>query len=152
MASSLINGLHEMMSNRFYMSGYQRAGQKIYELAREAYDRKGDIYPIWGTCDGFELLAYFSNNFKPVLRPCYSEDRALVLNFTEEAKTTQLISQMPENIYRILDNENVTANYHQFCLTLDAFTHHSNKALRQEFLCSPRLTYSLNRKRFSKWH
>ena len=134
------------------MSGYQRAGQKIYELAREAYDRKGDIYPIWGTCDGFELLAYFSNNFKPVLRPCYSEDRALVLNFTEEAKTTQLISQMPEDIYRILDNENVTANYHQFCLTLDAFTHHSNKALRQEFLCSPRLTYSLNRNRPSKWH
>ena len=102
----------------------------MFELAQEAYDVLGDIYPIWGTCDGFELLAYFSNNFHKVLRPCWSEDRALPLNFTDGCEATQIVSQMPQNIYDILDSENVTANYHQWCLTLDAFNHKKNLPLR----------------------
>ncbi|XP_013856545.1 gamma-glutamyl hydrolase, partial [Austrofundulus limnaeus] len=41
-------------------SGYQRAAKIFYELAIEA-NKRGDYFPVWGTCLGFEQLMYLSS-------------------------------------------------------------------------------------------
>ena len=40
-------------------NGYSEAGRFMYDIAMEMNDR-GDFFPIWGTCLGFELLTYLS--------------------------------------------------------------------------------------------
>jgi len=97
-------------------SGYQRAALKIWELALEAKDNFGDFYPIWGTCLGFELIAQFTYEDEDVRSKCWSQDRALKLNFTEEFNQTRLIGQMPNKVVDILATENVTINFHRYCV------------------------------------
>ena len=101
--------------------GCQRAGQKLYERAKNAHDEHGDIWPIWGTCNGFEMLAYFSNNYHPVLTNCSSHRQTLSLDMTEDAKKSRIIKQMPNATVSALANENVTVNYHQYCVTPETF-------------------------------
>lgn len=38
-------------------NGYADAGMHIYNIAKEM-NEKGDYFPLWGTCLGFELLSY----------------------------------------------------------------------------------------------
>jgi gamma-glutamyl hydrolase len=61
------------------ISGYARAGKILYDLALEAFDTKGDYFPIWGTCLGFELLALLSVDGQPNLKSCNSWGHALPL-------------------------------------------------------------------------
>jgi len=111
-------------------SGYQRAAQRIFERAVQAFDSEGDIYPIWGTCLGFELLAYFTNDYREVRTKCWSQNQALHLNFTEGHESTRLMSEMPREIVEILKTENVTINFHRYCVSPETFANESNSGMR----------------------
>ena len=60
-------------------SGYAKAGGLLYKLAIDANNR-GDFFPVWGTCLGFELLLCLAAG-KNYLTTCSSYDRALPLTF-----------------------------------------------------------------------
>ena len=60
--------------------GYAAVGQLFYNWAREANDR-GDTFPIWGTCNGFELLTVLSSGDRSRLTNCDSQDEAVPLIF-----------------------------------------------------------------------
>jgi len=111
-------------------SGFERSALFFYQMALEAFDKRGDIYPIWGTCNGFEILAYFSNQKQKVLTPCKSQDIALSLDFAQGSEKTRIISQMPQKTRDILANEKVTINFHNFCLLPETFNNVSDSALR----------------------
>ena len=100
-------------------------------MAKDAFDTKGDVYPIWGTCLGFELLAYLSNDEKEVLTGCQSQDRALSLKFTAEFPESKIGSTMPPRMKDILATENVTVNFHHWCVTPQTFHHGNNSALNK---------------------
>ena len=55
-------------------------GQLLYTWAKEAND-KGDLFPIWGTCNGFELLTVLSSGDRSRLTNCDSQDEAVPLIF-----------------------------------------------------------------------
>ena len=73
-------------------SGYAKAGALLYELAMES-NEKGDYFPVWGTCLGFELLTYLSAGKRNILTSCSSYDRALNLNFLPGSYATKLTFQ-----------------------------------------------------------
>jgi len=98
-------------------SGYQRAAQKLWELSINAQENSGDYYPIWGTCLGFELIAYFTNDYVDVRTSCWSQNRALSLNFTDGFENTRIMTQMPPVVKDILETENVTINFHRYCVS-----------------------------------
>ena len=52
----------------------------FYDMAVEAYDARGDFFPIWGTCLGFELLALFAVDGQENLKACSSQQQALPLS------------------------------------------------------------------------
>ncbi|XP_063709500.1 gamma-glutamyl hydrolase A-like [Culicoides brevitarsis] len=101
--------------------GYAQAGRYIYEIANEMNER-GEYFPLWGTCLGFELLAYLGANQTDFRRVCNAESIALKLNFTQNFSESRMFRQAPQHIVDILDSKPVAANFHHFCLTPENFT------------------------------
>eukprot|EP00730_Choanoeca_flexa_P013843 TRINITY_DN5784_c0_g1_i2.p1 TRINITY_DN5784_c0_g1~~TRINITY_DN5784_c0_g1_i2.p1 ORF type:complete len:307 (+),score=84.73 TRINITY_DN5784_c0_g1_i2:1-921(+) len=82
-------------------------------LALEAND-KGDYFPVWGTCLGFETLAVVVAQDPVVLTGGYlSENLPLPLQLTAAAKTSRMFAKLSEEIYQAMQTENLTMNYHQ---------------------------------------
>lgn len=96
--------------------GYADAGRLIYDIAIKMNNR-GEYFPIWGTCLGFELLTYIASDGAAHLADCASSNQALPLVFKADYKSSRMFANAPESVLRILENEAVTANFHQFCVT-----------------------------------
>lgn len=100
----------------FASNGYADAGDIIYKIAKR-YNDNGDYFPILGICLGFELLTYLSANRVEHRTNCTSVCQAIPLNFTSDYKQSKLFERTPEKIINILKTQNVTANYHNYCVT-----------------------------------
>ncbi|KAF5304082.1 hypothetical protein FQA39_LY01867 [Lamprigera yunnana] len=98
--------------------GYSEAGQYIYKYALEI-NRNGDYYPVWGICLGMELLIEVAVGLgnKEVRESCLSKKISLPLVFKDGSRRSKTFRNASEEVLHILANENVTYNYHQFCLT-----------------------------------
>lgn len=99
------------------------AAQKLYRLAVEANDR-GDFYPIWGTCLGFELLSVLTAD-KNMLSNCSANDIVLKMDFVEGGKMFEPSNYMDvplgntdysKAMLELMSKENVTYNFHHKCL------------------------------------
>ncbi|XP_010788500.1 gamma-glutamyl hydrolase-like, partial [Notothenia coriiceps] len=106
-------------------SGYERAAKIFYELAIEANSR-GDYFPVWGTCLGFEQLMYLTSE-KTILSPTNTSGVALPLNFTNEIKDSRMFKDFPSELIEDLATEALTENYHKWSLAV--LTHNSNEEL-----------------------
>jgi len=102
-------------------SGFARAGKTIFEYAK-LRNLLGDYFPLWGTCNGFELLAYLFAGDRYILTACKSEDQEANLNFEPAATTSKLFGTAPQEIMADLATQNITANFHTWCLTRQNFT------------------------------
>ena len=99
----------------------------FYDLAIKA-NQKGDHFPIWGTCLGFETLSIIAAGTKEVLASCDVRDVALPLTFTPEAAESRLFRDMPSTLHTAISSEDVTYHFHKFGLKPDVFN--SNDDLR----------------------
>ncbi|XP_026316816.1 gamma-glutamyl hydrolase A-like isoform X2 [Hyposmocoma kahamanoa] len=104
--------------------GYADAGQHIYEIAQQMNDR-GDYFPIFGTCLGFELLIILASGRSEVenRNRCYSYQN-LPLRFTTDYRDSKMFSAAPLDILVILATLDVTVNSHQFCIVDDNLKSH----------------------------
>ena len=94
----------------------------MYGLATKALEDQGDSYPIWGTCLGFEFLAFMSNDQRTsTMSNCSANSIELPLNFTVDFAQSLIGSDMPENLKQKLTSEDLTPNYHSRCLTPSTF-------------------------------
>lgn len=100
----------------FWKEGYADAGAAIYRITKKINDR-GEYFPILGICLGFELLTYVAANCVEHRTACSSKNQPLPLEFTDKFREANLFKQASLDILKILDEENVTANYHQYCVT-----------------------------------
>ena len=66
--------------------GYAEVGQLFFEMAKQSTDA-GDPFPIWGTCNGFELLTVLSSRDRSRLTDCNSEDQASAFLFIIEDRS-----------------------------------------------------------------
>ncbi|XP_008214312.2 chitobiosyldiphosphodolichol beta-mannosyltransferase isoform X2 [Nasonia vitripennis] len=97
-------------------NGYADAGAVIYKIAKK-FNKQGDFFPIWGTCLGFELLTYVAANKFEHRSDCSSHNQALPLEFTSDFRDSRLFGKAPSDVIQILRSENVTGNYHRYCVT-----------------------------------
>lgn len=63
-------------------NGYAAAGSHIYNIAKQM-NENGSFFPLFGTCLGFELLVYASNNDTEYRITCSAQKISLPLNFTK---------------------------------------------------------------------
>lgn len=61
-------------------NGYADAGRYIYNIAVDM-NKRGEHMPIFGTCLGFELLAYITSENGDPRADCSSDRQALALEF-----------------------------------------------------------------------
>lgn len=103
-----------------FSSGYAKAAGIFYKLALEA-NSKGDYFPVWGTCLGFEQLTLLTSG-KSLLSHTNTSGVALPLNFTKESKDSRMFKEFPEDLMTSLANEPLTENSHQWSVTTEDFT------------------------------
>ncbi|XP_023250847.1 gamma-glutamyl hydrolase [Seriola lalandi dorsalis] len=123
-----INGiLYPGGSASITSSGYQRAAKIFYDLAIEANDR-GDYFPVWGTCLGYEQLTYLTSG-KNVLSRTNTLDVSLPLDFTNETQDSRMFKLFPAELMTDLASEPLTANSHKWSVSL--LTHNTNEELKK---------------------
>ncbi|KAL1006450.1 hypothetical protein UPYG_G00072570 [Umbra pygmaea] len=108
-------------------SGYANAARIFYKLAIDAFSR-GDYFPVWGTCLGFEELTYLTSG-KMLLSHTNTSGVALPLIFTNESRESKLFNDFPVDVLNALATESITENSHIWSLTLESYN--SNADLRQ---------------------
>nr|XP_012220861.1 PREDICTED: chitobiosyldiphosphodolichol beta-mannosyltransferase-like [Linepithema humile] len=115
---SKINGVLWPGGSTFFFQrkGYADAGAAIYRIAKRI-NEEGDYFPIFGICLGFELLTYVAANRIEHRTNCSSKNQPLPLEFKSNYRKSKLFKNAPRDVLQILSTENVTANYHQFCVT-----------------------------------
>ncbi|XP_026071305.1 gamma-glutamyl hydrolase-like [Carassius auratus] len=101
-------------------SGYSKAANIFYRLALEA-NSKGDYFPIWGTCLGFEMLTFLTRR-KSLLSRTDTSGIALPLNFTDDVRDSRMFKDFPVDLMKSLETEPLTENSHQWSLTTEKFT------------------------------
>ncbi|XP_077291262.1 gamma-glutamyl hydrolase A-like [Arctopsyche grandis] len=97
-------------------SGYADAGDIIYKIAKSLND-KGQYFPLWGTCLGFELLVYLAANRKDFRASCNSINQPLPLNFKPDYQLSKMFKDSPSDITTKLSTQDITSNFHSFCVT-----------------------------------
>merc|ERR1711892_268051 len=101
--------------------GYAEVGQQFFEMAKKAVD-EGDFFPIWGTCNGFELLTVLSSNDTSRLTSCNSEDQASPLHLIPKWGSSGVLGSAPPDVIKEVTEEKISINFHHFCLTPTNFT------------------------------
>ncbi|XP_072307419.1 gamma-glutamyl hydrolase-like, partial [Eucyclogobius newberryi] len=108
-------------------SGYEKAATVFYHLAVEA-NKKGDYFPIWGTCLGFEQLAVLTAQ-KNILVRTNTSAVSLPLNFTDEANGSKMFRDFPPEMMHALATEPMTINAHKWSISME--TYHENADLNR---------------------
>ena len=99
------------------------------------------IFPIWGTCLGFEVMFMLTKGSTDVLEQCKGYNFATELIFMPgetkffvfigeknlilslDANDSRLFGpSLPKNIRDALQNESTTSNYHDFCMRPEVTT------------------------------
>ncbi len=110
---------------------YTEEGAILYKLAKEANDR-GDYYPIWGTCLGFEELAVLeTGNGKVISQNVVATNLSLPLRLSPGAESSRLFGGMPTDVVQALQSQSITFNSHGHGLLVSEFE--SNPALHRFF-------------------
>uniref|UniRef100_A0A0E9X9E6 folate gamma-glutamyl hydrolase n=1 Tax=Anguilla anguilla TaxID=7936 RepID=A0A0E9X9E6_ANGAN len=110
-------------------SGYAKVAKTFYELAIKA-NNKGDYFPIWGTCLGFEELTYLTSG-KLLLTATNTSGVALPLIFTNDSAKSRMFRDFPADVMRALASEPITANFHQWSLSIESY---NKKSGAEKFL------------------
>jgi gamma-glutamyl hydrolase len=92
---------------------YGHTAKLLFRWAKEANDA-GDHFPIYGTCQGFQLMCQLAaNNFtlKQRVKGCVGVSKPL--EFTHKAKSSRLFGSLPETP--------CGEHMHNYCITPETF-------------------------------
>ena len=98
------------------------AAVRLYENAKRANQARGDHFPIWGTCNGFEWLINLAGG---ALETGFeSENVSLPLLMTAAAPSSRLFSGLDASLYAMLQDPNATSafNNHHSGISPEHFT------------------------------
>lgn len=110
---------------------YTEEGELLWALAKQANDR-GDYYPIWGTCLGFEELFVLETGSGEVIsEDVAATNLALSLRLVPGAKRSRLFSSFSQKLVRALRTRKITFNSHDHGLLVSEYQ--STPALRSFF-------------------
>jgi gamma-glutamyl hydrolase len=110
---------------------YTEEGEILWNLAKRANDR-GDYYPIWGTCLGFEELAVLESGQADVISlDVVATNLALPLRLVPGARRSRLFRSFSPMLMRALEDQSLTFNSHDHGLLVSEYR--SNPALRSFF-------------------
>ncbi|XP_058499090.1 gamma-glutamyl hydrolase-like [Solea solea] len=108
-------------------SAYTRSAKIFYELAIEA-NKKGDYFPVWGTCLGLHILCFLTSG-EDLLTVTDTKDVLMPLTFTDGAKDSPMFRGFPDEVIKDLASEPLSQHAHKWSLALS--TYNSNEKLKK---------------------
>lgn len=102
-------------------SGFGRAGKLIYDAAVQM-NKGGDVFPLWGTCLGFELLMGLAANGEEIRTRCMAQNSADHVKLDHDYAEGHLLRHLPKTLLKALITKPVTANFHHYCVTPKNFS------------------------------
>jgi len=118
---SYVNGvLFPGGGTHWFTSAYYKHAKTFYDLAIQA-NKHGDYFPMWGTCLGFQTLNVLTSDSSEILSKFDGNDVSFYLNFTDEASSSRLFKDMPPQLYKIFQTENITYNHHNYGISPDVY-------------------------------
>uniref|UniRef100_A0AAY5L0S0 folate gamma-glutamyl hydrolase n=1 Tax=Esox lucius TaxID=8010 RepID=A0AAY5L0S0_ESOLU len=101
-------------------SQYSRLSKIFYDLAIKANDAF-DYFPIWGTCQGLQQMTVLTSS-RNLLTLTDTRAVALPLIFTPASQNSRLFKAFPKDLLQSLSEENITANFHSWSLSLQNYS------------------------------
>ncbi|XP_030205154.1 gamma-glutamyl hydrolase [Gadus morhua] len=121
--TSLFNSLNGVIfpggASNLITSGYARSAKIFYQLALEANTR-GDYFPIWGTCLGFEELTYLTSG-RLLLSLTNTRGIPLPMVFTNDPRQSRMFGGFPPDLLDDMAAEPISAHVHKWSVTSDVF-------------------------------
>ncbi|XP_068594622.1 gamma-glutamyl hydrolase [Brachionichthys hirsutus] len=105
-------------------SEFARVAKIFFTLAQMANDA-GDVFPIWGTCMGLQLLTVLVAG-ENLLTKTPAENISLPLNLTAEAASSRMFGSFPSELMNALTTEPLTGNFHHYGVTVKNFQGNKN--------------------------
>jgi len=90
-------------------------------------NKKGDYFPVWGTCLGSEWILEVVGELKSLAKQFDSENIPLPLHFTDYGREScRIFKSAPKELMKIYAHENVAFNHHQSVIKPTTFhdNHH----------------------------
>lgn len=97
------------------------AGKFFLDASVNAWNTNKDYFPVFGHCQGFELISYVMSQNITVLTGVNAENYSIPLNFTTNLPTSRWLGQAPSNIVEILATQPVTLNNHVWALSPESY-------------------------------
>lgn len=117
--------------DKWVVTPFGKAAQEIVSAAKQIND-EGTYFPIWGTCMGFQLLAFVVSGDPEVPREgCNCKDYNAKLIFTQTGKESRMFSAFTREEVEEFAKRDMTYNYHRFFIDVTDFARH--RALRDFF-------------------
>ena len=106
-------------------SSFTAASRIIRQLAIQ-WNKQGKYFPIWGTCQGLEVLSYLQFNRSFLTTSVSMEDTPARIEFLFDYATTRrvgrIFKQLPQSLYKDMSGNKIAIHYHQWCLSMKNFT------------------------------
>lgn len=123
-----LDRIFEGVNGIFFPGGgaeFPEGAQYLFDRAIEAND-KGDFFPMWGTCMGFQWLLISTSRDTNILDPkdgtvMDSYNYTIPLEFTKKAQDSRLFGSASRHIMDVLATQNVTMNNHHYGIWTDHF-------------------------------
>jgi gamma-glutamyl hydrolase len=97
------------------LTQFAATAQVIFNESVEAWTSRGEVFPLWGTCQGHELVSFLAAGAnETVLSSGFdSENYTIPLTFTSDAQSSRLYGPLGEEVMNIFATQPVTMNNHQ---------------------------------------
>ena len=104
---------------------HEESAKVVFDIAQE-FNKKGDYFPVWGTCLGFGFIVSQETDVSNLFRGCDAYDFPATVNFTYNdlnslKKKSRLFKDLQEELYHTMKKDNVTVHYHKACLVQESF-------------------------------
>lgn len=121
----------------------------IFQYAIQQND-KGNVFPIWGTCLGHQLLSFLSNNFTSPLTAVRGQTAVLnTIKFVTTDKGTLFTDMSDKLIAKVSTGQGIAYFNHHWAISRT--TYDNNKKLNDFWKLIGETTSSYNEKFVSVW-
>lgn len=105
-------------------SQYWKTAQKIFDYAKRQKDVFGVNFPLFGICQGFELLNALANEGHPETLSevvIYKESRPLHWQVDDVKANSTLFEDFPEHHLEAMGQESINLHAHTFVVTAETY-------------------------------
>lgn len=111
---------------------YFRNAKIALELSIKEKMDKNNLFPIWGTCLGFQaLFVYIAKTPSIVLGNVTLDNVCRNLQFTDKAADSRMFINLPQQLKKALSSTNITYNHHENGVTMTKYL--KNESIKNFF-------------------